>query len=281
MTRVLSVGVATLDTIVLVDKYPTANERVVAKQTTRAVGGPATTAAVTMARLGIDVSLACVIGDDEAGRYIFDTLKREGVDTKHVQIDPNTTTAIGTIIVSKSEQSRAIMVQPHNQLPQKPANIIDYQWIHVDQVGMQALKDWGIKRGGGAKISIDIGYQSPGLSSADYDLYVPSENVTSDVTTAKQDKNLVVISQGEKGSIYSDGINSGVVKALDLEILSTLGAGDVFHGALLAAQIWGKSIKESVEIANVVAGLSCRGLDGQSGIPRKNELDAFMAKAKI
>ena len=146
---------------------------------------------------------------------------------------------------------------------------------------MQALKDCGIKRGGGAKISIDIGYQSPGLSSADYDLYVPSENITSDVTTAKQDKNLVVISQGEKGSIYSDGINSGVVKALDLEILSTLGAGDVFHGALLAAQIWGKSIKESVEIANVVAGLSCRGLDGQSGIPRKNELDAFMAKAKI
>ena len=281
MTRVLSVGVATLDTIVLVDKYPTANERGVAKQTTRAVGGPATTAAVTMARLGIDVSLACVIGDDEAGRYIFDTLKREGVDTKHVQIDPNTTTAIGTIIVSKSEQSRAIMVQPHNQLPQKPANISDYQWIHVDQVGMQALKDWGIKRGGGAKISIDIGYQSPGLSSADYDLYVPSENITSDVTTAKQDKNLVVISQGEKGSIYSDGINSGVVKALDLEILSTLGAGDVFHGALLAAQIWGKSIKESVEIANVVAGLSCRGLDGQSGIPRKNELDAYMAKAKI
>ena len=91
----------------------------------------------------------------------------------------------------------------------------------------------------------------------------------------------MVISQGEKGSIYSDGINSGVVKALDLEILSTLGAGDVFHGALLAAQIWGKSIKESVEIANVVAGISCRGLDGQSGIPRKNELDAYLAKAKI
>ena len=30
MTKVLSVGIATVDTIVLVDKYPTANERVVA-----------------------------------------------------------------------------------------------------------------------------------------------------------------------------------------------------------------------------------------------------------
>ena len=142
--------------IVLVDKYPAANQRVVAEQTIRAVGGPATTAAVTMARLGIDVSLACVIGDDEAGRYIFDTLKREGVDTKNVQVDSNVTTAVGTIVVSKSEQSRAIMVQPHNKLPKKPANIKDYQWIHVDQVGMKALKGWGIARGGDAKLSIDI-----------------------------------------------------------------------------------------------------------------------------
>lgn len=280
MTKVLSVGIATLDTIVLVDTYPSANERVVAKQIIRAVGGPATTAAVTMARLGIDVSLSCVIGDDEAGKYIFDTLKREGVNTKNVQIDSGIPTAIGTIVVSKSEQSRAIMVQPHDQLPKIPSNINDYQWIHVDQLGMQAIKGWGVKRSGGAKISIDIGYETPGLNSADYDLYVPSENITSDVTTAIRDKNLVVISCGAKGSIYSDGVITGVVKALDLEILSTLGAGDVFHGALLAAQIWGEPIKESVEIANVVAGLSCRGLDGQSGIPTKKELDAYLATAQ-
>ena len=54
MSKVLSVGIATVDTIVLVEKYPTANERVVALQSVRAVGGPATTAAVAMARLGID-----------------------------------------------------------------------------------------------------------------------------------------------------------------------------------------------------------------------------------
>jgi len=281
MTRVLSVGVATLDTIVLVDKYPSANQRVVAEQTIRAVGGPATTAAVTMARLGIDVSLACVIGDDEAGRYIFDTLKREGVDTKNVQVDSNVTTAVGTIVVSKSEQSRAIMVQPHNKLPKKPANINDYQWIHVDQVGMKALKGWGIARGGDAKLSIDIGYAAEGLNPADYDLYAPSENITTDTSTATRDKNIVVISQAERGSLYSDGQSSGSVPAITSEILSTLGAGDVFHGALVAAQVWNKEISEAVLIANTVAGLSCRGLDGQSGIPRKNELDAYLAKAKI
>ena len=280
MSKVLSVGIATVDTIVLVEKYPAANERVVALQSVRAVGGPATTAAVTMARLGIDVALSCVIGDDDDGRFIFDTLKREGVDTRNVIVNPAIRTAIGTIVVSKSEHTRAIMVQPHGEMPSKPANLADYQWVHVDQFGMKAIKDWGIVRGGNAKLSIDIGYATPGLYSADYDLYAPSENITTDVSTAKRDKNIVVISQGEEGSIYSDGANTGKIPAITTEIVSTLGAGDVFHGALVATQVWNKPIQEAVTIANTVAGLSCRALDGQSGIPTKAELNAFLAGAR-
>ena len=280
MSKVLSVGIATVDTIVLVEKYPAANERVVALQSIRAVGGPATTAAVTMARLGIEVALSCVIGDDDDGRFIFDTLKREGVDTRNVVVNPSIHTAIGTIVVSRSEQTRAIMVQPHSELPVKPANISDYGWVHVDQFGMKASNDWGVVRGGSAKLSIDIGYATPGLNSADYDLYAPSENITTDVSTAAQDKNIVVISQGGEGSIYSDGVNSGSVPAIASEIVSTLGAGDVFHGALVATQVWGKPIEEAVTIANAVAGLSCRALDGQSGIPTKAELAAFLAGAR-
>jgi sulfofructose kinase len=280
MSKVLCVGIATVDTIVLVDKYPSSNERVVALDSIRAVGGPATTAAVTLARLGVETALSCVIGDDDAGRFVFETLKREGIDTQHVVVDKSVRTATGTIVVSRSEQTRAIMVQPHSQRPAKPANINDYQWIHVDQFGMQTIKDWGVKRGGTAKLSIDIGYDTPGLNAADYDLYAPSENITTDVSTAARDKNIVVVSKGGEGSVYSDGIESGIVPAISTEIVSTLGAGDVFHGALVAVQVWNKPIVEAVAIANTVAGLSCRALDGQSGIPTKAELDAYLAGAR-
>ncbi len=280
MAKVLCVGISTVDTIVLVEKYPAANERVVALDSIRATGGPATTAAVALARLGVEVALASVVGDDEAGRFVIETLKREGIDTQHVVIDKAVRTATGTIVVSKSEQTRAIMVQPHSVRPAKPANIADYEWIHVDQFGMQTIKDWGVKRGNGAKLSIDIGYATPGLNSADYDLYAPSENITTDVSSAAIDKNIVVVSKGGEGSVYSDGVNSGMVPAISTEIVSTLGAGDVFHGALVATQVWKKPIAEAVAIANTVAGLSCRGLDGQSGIPTKAELDAFLAGAR-
>ena len=278
---VLCVGVATVDTIVLVDQYPAANERVVARKTIRAIGGPATTAAVTLARLGVDVALSCVIGEDAAGDEVVTRLKSEGVDTRNVIVDKSVSTALGTIVVSASEQTRAIMVQPHASLPTKPSNMSDYQWIHVDQAGMDAIAQWGIKRGGSQKLSIDIGYPKPNLHSSDWDLYVPSEYVTTDVTSAALDKNLVVVSRGSEGSIFSDGKESGVIPAISTEVVSTLGAGDVFHGALVAAQVWGKSLRESVEIANVVAGISCRGLDGQSGIPTKTELDAYRAGVRI
>ncbi len=280
MSRALCVGIATVDTIVLVDKYPSANERVVALDSIRAVGGPATTAAVTLARLGVETALSCVIGDDDAGRFVFETLKHEGIDTQHVVVDKSVRTATGTIVVSRSEQTRAIMVQPHSQRPAKPANIDEYQWIHVDQFGMQTIKDWGVKREGAAKLSIDIGYDTPGLNAADYDLYAPSENITTDVSIAARDKNIVVVSKGGEGSVFSDGIESGIVPAISAEIVSTLGAGDVFHGALVASQVWNKPIAEAVAIANTVAGLSCRALDGQSGIPTKAELTAYLAGAR-
>lgn len=280
MAQVLCVGIATVDTIVLVDKYPDANERVVAVNSVRAVGGPATTAAVTLSRLGVEVDLSCVIGDDEDGRFILERLRSEGVGTEHVVVDKSVRTATGTIVVSKSEQTRAIMVQPNAVRPAKPADISEYQWIHVDQFGMQTIKDWGVVRGGSAKLSIDIGYATPGLNSADYDLYAPSENITTDVSSAAKDKNIVVVSKGGEGSLYSDGVETGVVPAIQTEIVSTLGAGDVFHGALVATQVWKTPIKEAVAIANTVAGLSCRGLDGQSGIPTKAELAAYLAGAR-
>ena len=280
MAQVLCVGMATRDHIVLVERYPQANERVIAVQSISSFGGPATTAAVTLSRLGVSVAVSCVIGDDEDGRAILEMFAREGIETKNVVVDKSVRTATGTIVVSKSEQTRAIMVQPHAVRPAKPADLSPYQWIHVDQFGMQTIKDWGVVRGGSAKLSIDIGYTTPGLNSADYDLYAPSENITTDVSSATKDQNIVVVSKGGEGSVYSDGVNFGVVPAIKTEIVSTLGAGDVFHGALVATQVWNKPIEEAVAIANTVAGLSCRALDGQSGIPTKAELDAFLAGAR-
>jgi len=58
--------------------------------------------------------------------------------------------------------------------------------------------------------------------------------------------------------------------------MSTLGAGDVFHGALVAQLIHGYGLQEAMHRANAAASLSCRGLDGQSMIPTLTQLNEYL-----
>jgi sulfofructose kinase len=74
------VGVATEDAIAVVERYPDADERIVAEEVIFSGGGPAATAAVAAARLGIPAALVAVVGDDAEGSKIIADLESEGVD---------------------------------------------------------------------------------------------------------------------------------------------------------------------------------------------------------
>src|SRR4029450_1683454 len=56
-------------------------------------------------------------------------------------------------------------------------------------------------------------------------------------------------------------------RALDVDVVSTLGAGDVFHGALLAQLVRGAPLPDALAARNACAGLSCRALARRSGVP--------------
>ncbi len=292
--KVLCLGVATLDHLVLVEKFPERDERVVSIESSVGFGGPAATAAVTLARLGISASLAAVIGDDDDGRAILKNLENEGVDTSFVISDPSVRTATSTIIVSKSEQTRAIMVQPSpvNLLTIEKSRCGAFDWVHSDQQGVVALKRADIHRSASPKLSIDLGYSVEGINPEDFDLFAPSDRVMQelypDLTIsesvsflARKTNNKVVVAQGSSGAHFADSQSHGLVAATANRIVSTLGAGDVFHGALLASQIWGTSLEIGTAIANITAGISCRTLDGQSGIPRKADLLVELSKRGI
>ena len=292
--KVLCLGVATLDHLVLVEKFPEKDERVIAIESFVGFGGPAATAAVTLARLGISSFLAAVISDDDNGRAILKNLKSEGVDTSLVIADPSVRTATSTIIVSKSEQTRAILVQPSpvSVLTIDSSQCDPFDWVHCDQQGVVALQKANIHRAASPKLSIDLGYFVEGVIPEDFDLFAPSDRVMQELypeigisesvsLLARKAKNKVVVAQGSTGAYFADSNDHGLVPTTANHIVSTLGAGDVFHGALLASQIWGTSLQTGTAIANIVAGISCQALDGQSGIPRKADLLVELNKRGI
>lgn len=71
LVQAVCVGVITIDTIALVDKYPSEDQRVVAQEIARAGGGPAAVAAVALSRLGIKSAIVGTIGDDADGNEVL------------------------------------------------------------------------------------------------------------------------------------------------------------------------------------------------------------------
>jgi sulfofructose kinase len=284
-------GVITIDTIALVDKYPGEDERVLANEISRAGGGPAAVAAVALSRLGIKSAVVGTIGDDADGKEVLRIFAKEGVDTSGISIG-STATAGSVIVASKEHSARAISTrQPVVQAPINDAAkhlIANAQYLHVDHVGIKRLGEMGVTRGKGPQISFDAGYGVESFDPIVVDLFVPTDRQTAlrypgvDLAVALENDSLkagntVVATQGSAGSAgFSPETGLVTAPGFKVDVISTLGAGDVFHGALVAQLIQGHSLQEAMRRANAVAALSCRGLDGQSMIPTTTELDAYL-----
>ena len=289
--QAVCVGVITIDTIALVDKYPGEDERILADEISRAGGGPAAVAAVALSRLGVKSAIVGTIGDDADGKEVLRIFAQEGVDTSGISIG-STATAGSVIVASKEHSARAISTrQPVAQAAMNEAAkklIASAQWVHVDHVGIKRLDEAGISRGNGPQISFDAGYGVETFDPILVDLFVPTDRQMAlrypgiELAVALENDsmkagNTVVATQGSAGSAgFSPETGLVTAPGFKVDVTSTLGAGDVFHGALVAQLIQGHPLQEAMRRANAVAALSCRGLDGQSKIPTTTELNAYL-----
>ena len=288
------VGAATLDALALVERYPGPDERVTATTLAYAGGGPAATAAVAAARLGQRTAFVGTVGDDHEGERILAGLQAEGVDTSATAVRPGARSAASVIVVARTSATRAISNRslPPVDLAAQPgvrALLAESAWVHLDHVGWQATMDALGSILSPPRISYDGGHQVPDFTAAGLDLYAPTiealrlrygDQPEPDLlrTAGAESGGSVVATQGSAGSlILDDDGDCHRIAPFPVEVVSTLGAGDVFHGALVAGLAAGYALLEAVRRANAVAALSCRALDGRSAIPRVEELEAFLA----
>jgi len=85
------------------------------------------------------------------------------------------------------------------------------------------------------------------------------------------------VTLGDEGCIFATRNELIVRKAFRIqEMVDTLGAGDVFHGAFSFAVVQGWDLARVVEFASAVAALKCRKLGGRVGMPTMSEAEAFL-----
>jgi sulfofructose kinase len=282
----LFVGCATLDSIALVQDYPAADSRTVATDFATAGGGPAATAAVAAARAGAKTAFAGVLGTDEEGDRIISGLEAEGVDTSAVIRDAGVKTGASVIVVSSATESRAIVTRPVPPVS-FPAGSRFFEllataaWVHTDHLGWNAVANVpGLPAE--LEISVDAGNPIPSFSPRGVTLYVPTieqlhanygEDLSPEELLRKaldDGASAVVATAGSEGAwVLERGGVPVHVPATPANIVSTLGAGDVYHGALLAAVAAGLPLVDAAAFAGRTASASCAALDGRSAIPHQ------------
>ena len=251
---IVCVGLATRDTIYAVPRHPGADDLVVASTRTVAGGGPAATAAVAMAKLGADVRFVGVVEGELDG--IADVVRMPG---RMVE---------SAILVN--DEGRSIVTEPPAQFTVGAEVLEGATWVHVDHVGYAALGPDCFATG--LPISVDGGHPIPTLDVDAIEVWAPPE-ARDDGRRAK----ITVVTRGADGcTAYTEG-ESFDVPCYPVDAVSTLGAGDVFHGALATCLDRGLALRDSLVRANACAALSCRALDGRSAVPSWDELEAAVA----
>jgi sulfofructose kinase len=288
---VLCVGSATHDTIVVVPSVPGDDVRMVVDTFVVSGGGPAATAAVALARLGATVGFCGVVGDDDAGHEVRDGLASEGVVLDWLRVVPGATTR-SLVLVSESTGGRTIVTQQARPPLSEDVPVDLSTWIHADQTGIGPARRALVERSASALLSIDGGNPLDLTDLAGVELYAPSvpallarypgaTTVRGALDRALADgATWVIATDGPRGAHVRSADLAEQVPAYHLPVVSTLGAGDVFHGALLAAIIAGSSVPHATREACAAAALSCRSVDGRSAIPRRDELDSFLKRER-
>lgn len=297
---VLGLGCAAVDEILYVPAYPPADGKVEVRRRERHCGGLCATALVAAARLGARCAYAATLGDDEGSRFALETLRREGVNTRHVVRRVEAGPVRSVIVVDETRRTRNIFFHLPPILgadPKRPAEKIirSSRVLLVDRFGLPGMvRAARIARAAGVPVVADFeNHRAPGLAKllALVDHLIVSKDFACGFTGARtpaaaaqklwrSDRAVVVVTCGAGGCWFLEAGAAGArhFPAFPVRAVDTTGCGDVFHGAYAAALARGLPLMERLRVAAATAALKATQHGGQKGIPRWDAVKRFLRR---
>lgn len=296
---VVGLGLNATDTVILVRDFPAlgGKERVTALS--RQAGGQIATALVTCQRLGLRSRYIGKVGDDEAGRFQFDSLRGEGVDTRHVRVAQGTPNQFGHIIVDEATGERTVFWDRDARLAITPDElpreaIESARSLHLDGCDVEACitaAQWARQAGIPVIADLDTVYKQVEKLFPYIDYLLASANFLPSAT-GQNDPFLVLEYMTREYGIKITGMTLGRDGALVygngrfiyspgfvVETVDTTGAGDVFHGAFIFGLLCGWPLDRILDFSNAMAALNCMSLGARGGIRTEKEAAELVAKA--
>ena len=267
-----------------------------------AVGNSAN-AAVCGARLGVNTCIVTHIGDDDNGKEVLATFKRENVGTDYVSVEKGKKTNYHYVLWYEAD--RTILIK-HEQYDYKLPSFKEPKWIYLSSLPEhtlpyhQALAEY-LKKHPNVKLAFQPGtFQIRfGLNTladiyarteiffcnreeAEKILGVPPGDVKtlSAMLHAKGPKT-VVITDGPKGAYaYDEGKLYFIAPYPDPKPpYDRTGAGDAFSSTFAVARMMGKSIEEALLWAPINSMSVVQQVGAQKGLLTRERLIDYLKRA--
>ncbi len=259
-------------------------------------GGPAATATVAAARLGVSTAFISMVGDDDAGKRILSDLEAEGVDTSAMLRRENNTSPIAYCWIDQPTGKRSIAWTRGSLKEVLPSEvnmelIRSAKILHLDGHNTEAaIAAAAEARKAGVLVNLDAGTIRPGIEKIieNTDIFFTSEFFARTWTKENDLEKALMklievgakvtgITVGNKGSIAWDKGKIIHCPSFDINpVVDTTGAGDTFHSAFGVRYVECGDIYESMRFASAVAGLKCMKLGGRAGLPDRKTVDEFL-----
>jgi len=288
---ILVFGSINADLIVPVPRLPRPSETVLGGDYAISPGGKGANQALAARRAGAAVVLAGAVGADAFADIALDVLRREGVDTRLVQVVEQPT-GCAAIMVSK-EGENLIAVASGANMSVRSGQVADellgpdvtlVAQMEVPSGETEALIRRMRAHHGRVLLNLAPAFPIDPALLGEIDLVIANE---SEATTLGSDparlamrlRQGFVITRGAAGSVavLRDGMRLEV-PALPIEPLDTTGAGDTFVGVLAAALDLGSALELALRRASAAAGLACLARGAQTAMPDSAMIAAAVSR---
>ncbi len=269
---------------------------------TLTLGSSSAIFACGIARLGLSVAFAGIVGDDLLGHFCRDQLAARGIDTSGVVVDSGQCT--GMTIILQRPDDRAMLTFPGaiaalTVQQVKPALLDAARHIHVGSYYLQTALQPGLaplfaaQRRRGGTTSLDTNWDPSerwaGLDAllAATEIFLPNETEACRITgTADTSEALellatrvpiVAIKRGAAGAVAARGIERVEAIPPRVNVVDAVGAGDSFDAGFVCGLLKGWTLERALKLAVACGALSTRAAGGTQG---QATLDEAMALAE-
>ena len=291
MGKILVVGSSNIDMTAYVKTLPRPGETIGDGRFLQANGGKGANQAVSAARLGGDVQFLTCVGDDMQGRMLREVFAVDGIRTELMKFSGSSPTGTALIFVAddgdtcgfidaaKSALDGASWLLMQLEIPlQTVYHAVDVAFekgIHVilnpapisDSIPADVLRKLWLITPNETEAEKLTGIR---IGSAE-DAFMAADRLLS------QGVQNVIITLGSSGSVICNASLREQVPARKVVAVDTVGAGDVYNGALVTALSEGKSLIDAARFATIASSIAVTRPGAQTGVPHRSEVDALLA----